>query len=150
MTALANVSVEPRVVSTICPYCRDALTALAWIRCCGCGTGQHAICVAEHGRCAVHGCAGRRPLPKIVEQTQPPASLWRLALRALIWLLAPTPILLVLFGIALNFVTFVPRPGVYACAETLSTLSFIAAAIIAACTWRSNTDPTRNRVRRFP
>jgi hypothetical protein len=42
-----------------CPYCHDLIGAAAGgelVTCDGCGTAHHEACLAELGRCTIHGC----------------------------------------------------------------------------------------------
>ncbi len=54
-----DVQARPRDASERCPYCHDALGGGPdgeRVPCLGCGTSHHLACVAELGRCTVHGC----------------------------------------------------------------------------------------------
>lgn len=47
------------VASERCPYCHDLIGGVAsgeLIPCPGCGTTHHEACLAEIGRCTIHGC----------------------------------------------------------------------------------------------
>jgi hypothetical protein len=50
---------DEQVAAERCPYCHDLIAALPrgeLVTCAGCGTQHHEACLAEIGRCTVHGC----------------------------------------------------------------------------------------------
>ncbi len=63
--APAEVVVSAREAASICPYCRSGVTEAR--TCASCGTDHHAVCLEEHGGCAVFGCdrAPRRGAPQL-------------------------------------------------------------------------------------
>ncbi len=54
--AEVRVTGKEGAAAEACPYCPDALGSVDVVACGACSTRHHAACLAELGRCTLHGC----------------------------------------------------------------------------------------------